>query len=36
MISKNFALSEFVVSHTATRLAIDNTPSATMNSGSRK
>lgn len=30
MISKNFALSEFVVSHTATRLAIDNTPSATI------
>ena len=30
MISKNFAMSEFVVSHTATRLAIDNTPSATI------
>lgn len=30
MISRNFAMSEFVVSHTATRLAIDNTPSATI------
>ena len=26
MISRNFAISEFVASHTATRLGIDNTP----------
>lgn len=30
MISKNFALSEFIASHTATRLGIDNTPSASV------
>lgn len=30
MISKNFAMSEFVQSHTATRLGIDNTPSASV------
>lgn len=30
MISKNFALSEFIASHTATRLGIDNTPSASI------
>lgn len=30
MISEHFAMSEFVVSHTATRLAIDNTPNASV------
>lgn len=30
MITANFALSEFVASHTATRLGIDNTPPATV------
>ena len=30
MITKNFSLSEFVHSHTATRLGIDNTPSASV------
>lgn len=30
MISRNFAISEFVASHTATRLGIDNTPSASV------
>lgn len=30
MITKNFALSEFIASHTATRLGIDNTPSASV------
>lgn len=30
MLTKNFALSEFVHSHTATRLGIDNTPSASI------
>lgn len=30
MITKNFAISEFVHSHTATRLGIDNTPSASI------
>lgn len=30
MISKNFAITEFIASHTATRLGIDNTPSASV------
>jgi hypothetical protein len=30
MITKNFAISEFVHSHTATRFGIDNTPSASI------
>lgn len=30
MITQNFAISEFVLSDTATRLGIDNTPSATI------
>lgn len=30
MITKHFALSEFISSHTATRLGIDNTPSASV------